>query len=147
MICIFHYRKRALRVEDVQKLATIHHNLAAVVKLVNQIYGFFVMLYFGGIFCFFNLFLFSLVVTKSYYKDLSEVIMMTIVNFEWNVYDIILIITVIHVSTSASGEGRKTRNLIYKIVNMSMDDKLNGRVSELGFCSNINLNFFPFHYS
>lgn len=86
------------------------------------------MLYFGGIFCIFNLFLFSLVIVKRYYKDPTEAIIMTVANFEWNLYDIMIVIIVIRASTAASDEGRRALNLIYKIVNTSMDGKLNGRV-------------------
>lgn len=122
------YRKKALTTDDVQKLAAIHSLLTGVIGLINQIYSVFVMLYFGGIFCVFNLFLFSLVITKNYYQDLTEAIVMTIANFEWNSYDVALVFIVIQATTGASSEGRKTMNLIYKIVNTSMDGKLNGRV-------------------
>lgn len=124
-----HYsRRKALKLEDIQKLATIHHDLTEVIRFINQIYAAFVMLYFGGIFCIFNLFLFSLVIVKRYYKDPTEAIIMTVANFEWNLYDIMIVIIVIRASTAASDEGRRALNLIYKIVNTSMDGKLNGRV-------------------
>lgn len=113
---------------DVQKLAQIHSLVAEVIGLINQIYSLFVMLYFGGIFCMFNLFLFSLVITKNYYQDFSVAVMMTVANFMWNLYDVALVFIVIRATTRASGEGRRTMNLIYKIVNTSMDGKLNSRV-------------------
>jgi hypothetical protein len=120
-----------LRIEDIQKLSTIHNELTEAIKFINQIYAAFVMLYFGGIFCLFNLFLFSLVITKRYYtSNVNEAIIVTISNFEWNLYDVMLIITVIRATTGASGEGKKATSLIYKIVNTSMDEKLNGRVSK-----------------
>lgn len=91
------------------------------------------MFYFGGIFCLLNLFLFSLVITKSYYTNPSEAVMMTIANFEWNMYDIVLVLTVIQSSTAASNEGKKATSLIYKFVNSSTDGKLNRRVGEMIF--------------
>jgi 7tm Chemosensory receptor len=121
-------RKKALTTVDVQKLATIHSQLTEVIELINQIYSVFVMLFFGGIFCLFNLFLFSLVITRDYYQNLTEAIMMTISNFQWNLYDVALVVLVIQATTAASGEGRRTMSLIYKIVNTAMDGKLNGQV-------------------
>lgn len=98
------------------------------------------MLYFAGIFCIFNLFLFSLVTTKTYINDPLEAFMSMMTNFEWNFYDVMLVIIVIRATTSASGEGKKTTKFIHKIVNTSMDRKLNGRVSKIGFCrSNLKL--------
>lgn len=124
----FRCRRKALTTADVQKLAQIHSLVAEVIGLINQIYSLFVMLYFGGIFCMFNLFLFSLVITKNYYQDFSVAVMMTVANFMWNLYDVALVFIVIRATTRASGEGRRTMNLIYKIVNTSMDGKLNSRV-------------------
>lgn len=129
-----HFRKKSLKIEDVLKLATIHHDITEVINVINQLYSGFMMLYFGGIFCLLNLFLFSLVITKSYYKDTAEAVMMTIANFEWNVYDIVLVLMLIQSTTAASGEGKKkATSLIYKIVNSSTDGKLNGRVREMAF--------------
>lgn len=56
--------------------------------------------------------------------------MMTVANFEWNTYDVMVIFLVIRHTTAATEEGRKTLDLIYKILNSSMDGKLNGRVGE-----------------
>lgn len=134
-----HFRKKSLKIEDVLKLATIHHDITEVINVINQLYSGFVMLYFGGIFCLLNLFLFSLVITKSYYKDPAEAVMMTIANFEWNMYDIVLVLILIQSATAASSEGKnKATSLIYKIVNTSTDGKLNGRVSEMAFFNILN---------
>ena len=89
------------------------------------------MFCFCGIFCVFNLFVFSLVITKAYYTDKSELLVMVITNLEWNIYDVLMVFFVIRHSTAASGEGKKATSLIYKIVNTSLDEKLNGRVGEL----------------
>lgn len=105
------------------------------------------MLYFGGVFCLFNLFLFSLVMTKSSYEDSSEAIAMTIVNLSWNLYDSLIVISVIRATTRASGEGNKSLlKPIYKIVNASMDRKFNGRVWKILFRATIQWNFFHFEF-
>lgn len=88
------------------------------------------MLFFGGIFCFVNIFLFSLVVTRKYVFDPNEIVISTIANFEWNLYDVIMILIVIRSTVAASGEGRRTMSVIYKIVNAS-DGKINGRVGKV----------------
>lgn len=86
------------------------------------------MLYFGGILCIFNLFLFSLVITKRYYSNLNEALMMTVGNLQWNLYDVLLVIIVIRATTAAAGEGKKTISMINKAINESTDGKFNGRV-------------------
>lgn len=130
---VLHFRTKTTSIEDIQKLASIHHGLTEVIKTINQIYSTFVMLYFAGIFCMFNLFLFTLVTTKNYVKDPTEAFVSMLTNFEWNFYDVMLVIIVTRATTAASAEGKKTTKFIYKIVNTSMDSKLNGRVSEIGF--------------
>lgn len=108
------------------------------------------MLYFGGIFCMFNLFLFSLVVTKSYYEDASEAIAMTIANLTWNVYDALIVIAVIRATTGVSAEEKNALKQIYKIVNTSMDGKLSGRVGVIAFLlsnGGLKLSFFLCFFS
>lgn len=122
-------RKTKLKAEDIQLLATIHRAAADVIALINQVYSISLMLFFGGIFCLFNIFLFSLVVSKNYFVEPHEIVISTLANFEWNLYDIAMIFTLIRSTTAASGEGKRTMNVIYKIVNASTDGKLNGRVS------------------
>lgn len=115
----------------------IHQDLDDVINLINQIYSAFVMLYFGGIFSAFNLFLFSLVILKNYYEDPTEALIMLITNSEWNLYDIVIIFVIISSTTSATNEGRNSLSFIYKTVNTSTDGKLNERVSGIAFFSEI----------
>lgn len=68
-------------------------------------------------------------ILRSYYTNLNDSIMMTITNFETNVYDIAVVVIVLFSTTSATKEGKKALGCIYKAVNTSMDAKLNGRVS------------------
>lgn len=56
--------------------------------------------------------------------------MMTLVNFETNVYDMAVVTVVLFSTTSAAKEGKRALSCIYEAVNTSMDAKLNGRVSE-----------------
>lgn len=100
------------------------------------------MLFFGGIFCFFNIFLFSLVVIRNYIVDPHQIVMSTIANFEWNFYDCIMIFIIIRSTTAASGEGKRTMSVIYKLVNASTDGKLNGRVGEIDVFFCFILHFF-----
>lgn len=113
---------------EIQKLAKVHDTLCEAITVINQIYSTFMMLYFAGIFCVFNLFLFSLVITKNYYSNPNEALIVNIGNFQWNFYDLFLIFIVIRSTTAASDEGKETSSLIFKIINTSMDGKLNGRV-------------------
>lgn len=134
---------------DIQKLATIHHELSIVIKLINKIYSPLIMLYFGGIFCLFNLFLFSLVITSSYYNDFTQFTIMLVANAEWSCYDVAIVFIVICTSTKASNEAKRTANLIHKILNTSTDDQLIERVSQVKDLSHLfdefySHFFFPF---
>jgi hypothetical protein len=126
-------RKHSLESRDIQEIAKIHQKLTDVIRIINQIYSVFVMMFFGGVFCIFNLFLFSLVTIGSYIVDPREAFMSLVVNVGWNFYDWMIIFVVIHSATAASGEGRKTTKFIYKLVNESVDAEINGRVMEIGF--------------
>lgn len=99
------------------------------------------MFFVGGIFCSFNIFLFSLVVTRNYVSDPNEILITTIANFEWNLYDVVMIIIAIRSTTAASGEGKRSMSVIYKIVNAS-DGKMNGRVGESDGFPASHLTFF-----
>lgn len=131
-------------------LATIHQNLTEVINIINQVYSVLLMFYFCGIFCAMNLFVFGLVITRAYYTTHSEVVIMTMANFEWNMYDMIMVFFVIRYSVAASEEGKKAMNLIYKIVNTSMDGKLNGRVREWDrhsiFCCSSTIQYLHSYY-
>jgi hypothetical protein len=117
-----------LTIQHVQTFATIHFEICNLIKFINVTFAPLAMLYFGGIFCIFNLFLFSLVTIKSYYHDYVDALWLTIVNVEWNVYDVLLIIIVCHVTTCVVYNGKRTICIIHKILNLSNDDRINGKV-------------------
>ncbi|CRL05759.1 CLUMA_CG018788, isoform A [Clunio marinus] len=121
-------RLQVLSVENIQKLATIHDCLSEVIKLINQIYSFFLMIYIASFFLFFNLFLFGLVMGQHRYLNDSNVALRIIANITWNFHDISYLLLLIKFSASATDEGKKTLDLIFKAVNASLDEKLSERL-------------------
>lgn len=67
---------------------------------------------------------------------------MTITNFESNVYDVAVVGFVLYATTSATKEGKKALSCIYKAINVSMDAKLNERVSVGEFLRLTGYNLF-----
>lgn len=133
---------------DVQKLASIHQDLAEVIAYINQIYSTLMSFYFGGIFCVCNLFFFNLVILRNYFSSVSEAAVTFICNFEWNIYDAMVILAIIHSSASTVTESRNALSFIYKTVNTSVDAELNRRVSDVEFyCSLLRFCFQLLNFS